>query len=121
MIAGAHTILYAHDADAARAFMRDVLGLASVDAGDGWLIFALPPGELACHPLAQPGPGHAELNLMCDDVHETRRELEAKGVQFSEPVRNQGWGLLTHLDVPGYGPLGLYQPRHPSLLPAFAS
>ena len=120
MIAGAHTILYAEDANAARAFLRDVIGLASVDAGEGWLIFELPPSELACHPLAEPSPGHSQLYLMCHDVHATRRELEAKGVEFTEPVSDQGWGLLTHLNVPGFGPLGLYQPRHRSPLAPFA-
>jgi len=112
MIAGAHTILYAHDPEAARAFFRDVLGFDSVDAGDGWLIFALPPGELACHPAE--GDGYAELFLMCRDIEATRRELEARGVEFVEPVANRGYGLVTRMRVPGYGELGLYQPRHPS-------
>jgi catechol 2,3-dioxygenase-like lactoylglutathione lyase family enzyme len=124
VIAGVHTILYAEDAEAARAFFRDVLGLESVDSdGRGWLIFALPPGELACHP----GPGmiegreesRTELFLMCHDVEATRRELEAKGVEFVEPIVDAGYGLMTRLRVPGFGGLGLYQPRHPSLLPAF--
>ena len=123
MIAGVHTILYAHDAEAARAFFKDVLGLEFVDAGDGWLIFALPPGELACHP----GPGliagreesRAELFLMCKDVEATRRDLEAKGVEFTAPVTDVGYGLMTRLAVPGFGALGLYQPQHPSPLPRF--
>jgi catechol 2,3-dioxygenase-like lactoylglutathione lyase family enzyme len=123
VIAGVHTILYAHDAPAARAFFRDVLGLESLDGGDGWLYFTLPPGELACHP----GPGliqgreqgHTELFLMCKDVEATRRDLEAKGVEFVEPVTDQGYGLMTRLRVPGFGELGLYEPRHPTLLPAF--
>jgi catechol 2,3-dioxygenase-like lactoylglutathione lyase family enzyme len=123
VIAGVHTILYAHDAEAARAFFRDVLGLESVDAGDGWLIFGLPPGELACHP----GPGlvagraeeRAELFLMCRDVEATRRELEARGVEFVAPVTDQRYGLVTRLRVPGFGEIGLYEPRHPSPLPAF--
>src|SRR5215831_9649114 len=114
-----HTILYARDAEAARAFFRDVLGLDSVDAGGGWLIFALPPGELACHPADGPERGGAELFLMCEDVEATRRELEAKGVEFVEPVTDAGWGLLTRLEVPGFGALGLYQPRHASPLEAF--
>ena len=112
MIAGAHTILYAHDAGATRAFFRDVLGFDSVDAGDGWLIFALPPGELACHPGS--GEALAELFLMCRDVEVTKRELEAKGVEFVEPVTDRGYGLVTRMKVPGYGELGLYQARHPS-------
>jgi catechol 2,3-dioxygenase-like lactoylglutathione lyase family enzyme len=118
VIEGAHTILYAHDAEAARAFFRDVLELRAVDAGGGWLIFELPPGELACHPAEAPA-GHAELYLMCTDVEATRAELEAKGVEFPTPVSDQGFGLVTHLEVPGFGRLGLYQPRHPSPLPGF--
>jgi catechol 2,3-dioxygenase-like lactoylglutathione lyase family enzyme len=120
VIGGAHTILYAHDAEAARAFFRDVLGLESVDSGGGWLIFALPPGELACHPAEEGAPGGAtELFLMCRDIEATRGELEAKGVDFVAPVTNQGWGLLTRLRVPGFGDLGLYQPRHASPLEGF--
>jgi catechol 2,3-dioxygenase-like lactoylglutathione lyase family enzyme len=123
VIAGVHTLLYAHDAPAARAFFRDVLGLESLDGGDGWLYFALPPGELACHP----GPGlvdgreegRAELFLMCRDVHATRSELEARGAEFVDPVTDEGWGLMTRLRVPGFGSLGLYEPRHPTPLAAF--
>jgi catechol 2,3-dioxygenase-like lactoylglutathione lyase family enzyme len=118
VIQGAHTILYAHDPDAARAFFRDRLGLESVDAGGGWLIFALPPAELACHP-AETG-GRAELYLMCTDLEATRRELAAAGVEFVGPVSQEAWGLITRLDVPGYGEIGLYEPRHPSPLPGFS-
>ena len=121
MIAGVHTVLYAHDPEAARAFFKDVLGLNFVDAGDGWLIFALPPGELACHPGPEPIAGReesrAEMFLMCENVETTRRELEAMGVEFAEPVTDAGWGLMTRLSVPGFGTLGLYEPRHPSPLP----
>ena len=123
VIAGVHTILYAHDAPAARAFFRDVLGLDSVDAGDGWLIFALPPGELACHPgpglIGGREQGRTELFLMCRDVQATRRELEARGVEFVEPVTDEGYGLMTRLRVPGFGEIGLYEPRHPSPLTTF--
>ena len=122
MIGGAHTILYARDAEAARAFFRDVLGLTGVDAGGGWLIFALPPGELACHPAAPETAGRegaAELYLMCADVEATRRELEARGVEFLAPITDEGFGLLTRLAVPGFGALGLYEPRHPGPLPGF--
>jgi len=115
VIAGIHALLYAHDAAAARAFFRDVLELPSLDEGDGWTYFALPPAELACHP----GEHTTELYLMCTDIEATRRTLEGKGVEFTGPVTDQGWGLLTHLDVPGFGELGLYQPRHASPLPAF--
>lgn len=120
MIAGVHTILYAQDAERARAFFRDVLGLESVDARGGWLIFALPPGELACHPAEEPVAGRTELFLMCPDVEATRRELEAKGVEFVAPISDEGFGRLTRLRVPGFGELGLYQPRHASPLPAFS-
>ena len=123
MIGGVHTILYAHDAVAARAFFRDVLGFESLDGGDGWLYFALPPGELACHPgpglIAGRETGRAELFLMCHDVEATRRRLEAKGVEFVGPITDEGYGLVTRLRVPGFGELGLYEPRHPSPLPAF--
>ena len=107
MIAGAHTILFAHDAEAARAFFRDVLELDAVDAGRGWLIFALPPGELACHPAEDAGAVRAELYLMCQDVDATRAELEGRGVQFVGPINDEAFGRLTRLRVPGYGELGL--------------
>ncbi|MBO0705323.1 MAG: VOC family protein [Candidatus Dormibacteraeota bacterium] len=124
MIAGVHTILYAHDAETARAFFRDVLGLPNVDAGGGWLIFGLPPGELACHPgeglIEGREVGWTELFLMCHDLASTRRELEAKGVEFVEPIQDQGYGLMTRLRVPGYGELGLYEPKHESPLSEFS-
>jgi len=124
MIAAVHTVLYAHDAEAARSFFRDVLGMDSVDAGNGWLIFALPSAELACHPGAAlidgREDGRAELFLMCTDVAATRRDLEDRGVEFVRPVTDQGYGLATRFRVPGYGELGLYEPRHPSPLAEFA-
>jgi predicted enzyme related to lactoylglutathione lyase len=117
-ITGVHTILYTNDPVADRAFLADVLGLASVDAGGGWLIFALPPAELAAHPASADGGGY-ELYLMCDDIEATVRELTAKGVQFRGDVTEQRWGLITTMQLPGGGRLGLYQPRHASpLLPA---
>jgi catechol 2,3-dioxygenase-like lactoylglutathione lyase family enzyme len=116
VIAGAHVIVFAEDAERARAFLRDVLGFEAVDAGDGWLIFALPPAELAVHPG---GPGRHALYFMCHDIEETVRELEAKGVEFPSPIEDEGWGRVTQLVVPGAGPLGLYEPRHPSPLAAF--
>src|SRR4051794_37193876 len=114
-ITGVHAILYTDDAAADRAFLADVLGLASVDAGDGWLIFALPPAELATHP-ASADSGGCELYLMCDDIEATVRELAAKGAEFSGAVTRQRWGLLTTLELPGGGRLGLYEPRHASPL-----
>jgi catechol 2,3-dioxygenase-like lactoylglutathione lyase family enzyme len=109
MITGAHVIIYSRDADADRAFFRDVLEYPHVDAGGGWLIFKLPPGEVAVHPAD--GPSH-ELYLMCDDVTATVEQLAAKGVTCGE-VSDQGWGLLTSIRLPGGGDLGLYEPRHP--------
>jgi catechol 2,3-dioxygenase-like lactoylglutathione lyase family enzyme len=121
VIAGAHTILYADDAEKARAFLRDVLGTSGVDAGDGWLIFALPPGEIAVHPESERRPsGSHELYFMCHDIEQTVADLEAKGVEFTAPVSDEGWGLLTRLKVPGAGEIGLYQPRHPSPLAGFS-
>lgn len=112
MITGLHAIVYAEDADQARAFLRDVLGLGWVDARGGWLIFAAPPAEIAVHPADGPSSGRHELYLMCDDIEATVVELAAKGVEFTSPVTDQGWGLLTTLAVPGGGDLGLYEPRH---------
>ncbi|HSZ43886.1 MAG TPA: VOC family protein [Streptosporangiaceae bacterium] len=110
MITSVHTIVYASDADQARAFFRDVLGLPNVDARDGWLIFKLPPAELAVHPAAD--DGRHELYLMCDDIAATMADLEAKGAEFTSPVTEQGFGLVTSIAVPGGGELGLYEPRH---------
>lgn len=114
MITGAHAVLFSRDAEALRAFLRDVLGLAGVDAGGGWMIFALPPAEVAAHPDAD--GGRHQLYLMCDDIAATVSELEAKGVAFTGPVTDVGWGLLTAMKVPGGDELGLYEPRHPSPL-----
>jgi catechol 2,3-dioxygenase-like lactoylglutathione lyase family enzyme len=112
MINGAHVILYTTDPEGLRTWFRDVLGLPSVDSGDGWLIFALPPAEVAMHPTD--GPPRHELYLMCEDVRATVGALSARGVEFTGPVTDQGWGLLTSIRIPGGGELGLYQPRHPS-------
>jgi catechol 2,3-dioxygenase-like lactoylglutathione lyase family enzyme len=114
-ITGVHAILYTADAAADRAFLADVLGLTSVDAGDGWLIFALPPAELAVHPASAEGGG-CELYLMCDRIETTVRELAAKGVEFSSGVTRQRWGLVTTIKLPGGGRLGLYEPLHASPL-----
>jgi hypothetical protein len=112
MINGAHAILYSHDADATRATLAKVLGTRSVDAGGGWLIFALPPAEIAVHP-AEEG-GRAELYLMTDDIAATVTALRAEGIELARPVSDQGWGLLTAIALPGGVELGLYQPRHPT-------
>ncbi|MHC5260062.1 VOC family protein [Streptomyces sp. UC4497] len=110
MITGAHTILYSSDADADRAFLRDVLGFPNVDAGGGWLIFTAPPSEIAVHPT-EDAPRH-ELMLMCDDVDRTITELTDKGVEFTSPVQDMRWGRLTSIRLPGGGEVGLYQPLH---------
>jgi hypothetical protein len=105
MITGAHAIVFSEDAEADRAFFRDVLKFDNVDAGGGWLIFALPPAELAVHP----GPHEHQLYLMCDDIHNTLAELG----QTAE-ISDQGWGLLSSINLPGGGELGLYEPKHPT-------
>jgi catechol 2,3-dioxygenase-like lactoylglutathione lyase family enzyme len=119
MITGAHVLLYTSDPDADRTFFRDVLDFPSVDAGRGWLIFALPPAEVAVHPLdaAAPAPDRAamlgaSLYLMCDDVAATVQSLEAKGVACSA-LQTERWGIVTTLRLPSGGTLGLYQPSHP--------
>lgn len=114
MITGVHAVMFTSEADGLRAFIRDVLGLDSADAGGGWLIFALPPAELAAHP--SDGDPSTALYLMCDDIEATVAELEAKGVEFARPVSDEGWGLVTAMRVPGGGELGLYEPRHPTPL-----
>lgn len=114
MISGSHVVLYSKNADADRVFFRDVLQFPSVDAGHGWLIFALPPAESAFHPTdEEPAPGqmHGELYLMCDDLEATMKSLQAKGVQFT-PVQSPPWGALTTLRLPSGGEIGLYQPKH---------
>jgi predicted enzyme related to lactoylglutathione lyase len=111
MIGGVHTILYSKQADAVRAFFRDVLEFPAVDAGRGWLIFATPPGELAIHPAEE--RARHELYLMCADIEAEVARLAAKGVEFTMPVRDQGWGLLTQVKLPDGETLGLYEPRHP--------
>ena len=110
MITGVHAIVYGPDAEAMRAFFRDVLELPFVDSGGGWLIFALPPAELAAHPT-EGAPEH-QLFLTCDDVDATIAELRAKGVEIVGPVREAEWGRLASVRVPGGGELGIYQPRH---------
>lgn len=110
MIIGAHFVIHSRDAEADRRFFRDVLGFPHVDAGHGWLIFALPPAELAVHPTT--GPEARELYLMCDDVDATVAELTGRGVEFTEPVTDARWGRVTRLRLPGGGEVGLYEPRH---------
>lgn len=113
MISGAHVIVYSKDAAADRAFFRDVLGFKSVDAGHGWLIFRLPPGEAAFHPSDTNGPH--ELYFLCDDLKTELAALMKKGVKCSG-VHEERWGSLTKLSLPGGGEIGLYQPKHPTAI-----
>jgi catechol 2,3-dioxygenase-like lactoylglutathione lyase family enzyme len=113
MITGAHMIIYTKDADADRAFFRDVLGFRSVDAGHGWLIFALPPAEAAFHPTDD--DEMHELYLMCDDLKAEMAALGKKGIQCSD-VQEARWGSITKITLPGGGQLGLYQPKHPTAI-----
>ena len=110
MITGVHAIVFGADAEAVRVFFRDVLELPSVDAGGGWLIFRLPPAEMAVHPTDD--SRSQEIYFMCDDVEKTVAELAAQGVEFTQPVTDAGWGLLTRLRLPGGGEVGMYEPRH---------
>ncbi len=109
MIFGAHMIIYSQNAEADRAFLRDVLGFASVDAGHGWLIFALPPAEAAVHPAE--ANDRQELYLMCDDLPTEIARLAEKSVECSA-VEEARWGSTTRIKLPGGGRIGLYQPKH---------
>lgn len=123
MIFGAHLIVYSRDAAADRAFFRDILGFPSVDAGHDWLIFGLPPGELAVHPTDVDGSdvdGSDELYLMCDDLSAEIQTLGSKGVRCSE-VEEARWGSVTKIQLPGGGTVGLYEPKHPSPLRAVST
>ena len=120
MINGAHVILYSANADADRAFLRDVIGLGHVDVGDGWLIFGLPPAEVAIHPGE--GGGAQEVYLMCDDIGAFVAAMETRAIACTAPV-DRGWGILAEVTLPGGGALGVYQPRHarPAVAPAPAA
>jgi hypothetical protein len=128
MISGAHVLLYSKDPEADRAFLKTVLEFSSIDLGEGWLLFALPPAEMAVHP----GDGdfvqmHAEhpmlgavLYLMCDDLRSAMQTLESKGVTCATPVEAD-WGISTSIRLPSGGEIGLYQPRHPTMVGAHAT
>jgi hypothetical protein len=115
-ITGTHMLLYTTEPEALRATLRDVFGWPHVDAGDGWLIFALPPAEMGVHPAEGPtwesGVRH-QITLMCDDVHATSRELRAKGIEVKGEPRDEGWGIAVMLGLPGGVTMQLYEPRHP--------
>jgi hypothetical protein len=115
MIQGAHSIIYSTNPDADRAFFRDVLKLPNVDVGEGWLIFGLPPAEVAVHP-AEENNLH-EFYLMCDDIRAFVAEMEKHRIACEEP-EDHGWGILTRITLPGGGRLGVYQPRHARPQPA---
>jgi catechol 2,3-dioxygenase-like lactoylglutathione lyase family enzyme len=110
VISGVHAIVFSPDAERTRAFFRDTLGLDCVDAGGGWLIFALPAAELAAHP-SDAEPRH-ELYLVCEDIHLAIGELRDKGIEFSTEIADERWGLTTRFQLPGGGQMALYQPRH---------
>jgi predicted enzyme related to lactoylglutathione lyase len=114
-VIGAHTLLYTSEPDAVRAIFRDVFGWKHVDAGDGWLIFALPPGELGVHPAE--GPTHDSgvrhlFSLMCDDIEATARDLRSKGIEIKGKPEDEGWGITVMLSLPGGLQVQLYEPRH---------
>ncbi len=109
MITGAHIIIYSMDPEADRAFFRDTLKFPHVDVGSGWLIFALPPSEVAMHPSHE--NGRHEFYLMCDDVQRLAATLQEKGIACS-PIHEEPWGSLIEMTLPGGGPLGVYQPKH---------
>src|ERR1700730_100577 len=111
LISGAHVIIYSRDAEADRAFFKDVLGLESVDSGGGWLIFALPPSEVAVNRNEE--EDRQELYLLCDDIEATAQELERLGVPLKRPFDEARWGRVTEITLPGGGRIGLYQPKHP--------
>jgi catechol 2,3-dioxygenase-like lactoylglutathione lyase family enzyme len=113
MISGAHVIVYSNDAEADRAFFRDILDFKSGDPGHGWLIFALPPAEAAFHPSDKNGPH--ELYFMCDNLKSEMAALAKKGVTCSV-VHEERWGSITRIKLPGGGEIGLYQPKHPTAL-----
>ncbi|MBM3935506.1 MAG: extradiol dioxygenase [SAR202 cluster bacterium] len=109
MIMGVHTLVYTKDAEADRAFFRDVLGLDNVDSGGGWLIYALPPAEMSVHPLDEP---FHEMYLMCDDIDATLEDLKRKGVNVTQAATDQPRGRIARIGLPSGTELGIYQPKH---------
>jgi catechol 2,3-dioxygenase-like lactoylglutathione lyase family enzyme len=114
-IRGVHTMFYTSQPEALRAFLRDKLGFAATDVGDGWLIFDLPEADMGCHPAdagnGAPSGTH-DISFYCDDIEQTVAELRARGVEFTGPVADQGYGLVTHFRVPGGFAVQLYQPKY---------
>ena len=119
VVTGAHVVLYSSQPEALRDVFRDVFGFAHVDAGEGWLIFALPPAELGIHPAEGPtyeGGVRHQLTLMCDDIAATIEQLRAKGVAIRGEPKDEGWGVTTELLLPGDVSVMLYEPRHPTAI-----
>jgi catechol 2,3-dioxygenase-like lactoylglutathione lyase family enzyme len=112
MIKGVHTMFYTSKPEEARAFLRDTLGFPHVDVGDGWLIFDLPEADMGCHPACSP---KHEISFYCDDIEQTVRDLKAKGVEFTRPITDQGYGLVTAFKIPGDVEVDLYQPKYDKL------
>jgi catechol 2,3-dioxygenase-like lactoylglutathione lyase family enzyme len=110
-ISGAHVLIYSRDPEADRGLFKDVLGLDSVDSGGGWLIFALPPAEVAIHPTEE--TEHHVLYLLCEDIEATAKALERKGVSLKRPFDEPRWGRVTELTLPSGARIGLYEPKHP--------
>jgi catechol 2,3-dioxygenase-like lactoylglutathione lyase family enzyme len=115
MIRGVHTMFYTSEPEALRAFLRDKLGLPCTDVGGGWLIFDLPEADMGCHPADTKegaASGTHNISFYCDDLEKTVAELRGRGVEFTEPISDQGYGLVTHFKVPGGFTVQLYQPRY---------
>lgn len=115
MIKGVHTMFYTSEPQELREFLRDVLGFPATDTGDGWLIFDLPEADMGCHPVDRPGSppsGSQEISFYCDDIESTVAELEAKGVEFTSEIEDQGYGLVTKFKLPGDFEVDLYQPLY---------
>ena len=114
MIRGVHTMFYSSDPEGTRTFLRDKLGFPSTDVGEGWLIFDLPEADMGCHPADAEGApsGTPDIAFYCDDIEQTVAELKARGVEFTGPVTDRGYGLVTHFKVPGGFQVQLYQPRY---------
>jgi predicted enzyme related to lactoylglutathione lyase len=114
MIRGMHAMFYSSQADELRAFLRDKVGLKGVDVGEGWLIFDAPEADLGVHPTENNDPpsGTADISFYCDDIEDTVKEMKARGVEFTGPVEDHGYGLVTHFKVPGGFEVQLYQPRY---------
>lgn len=115
MIKGVHTMFYTSEPEKLREFLRDKLGFTATDVGEGWLIFTMPEAEMGCHPDNTPEAlpsGSHHISFYCDDIEATIAELKSKGVEFSGPVENMGYGLVTHFLVPGDFEVQLYQPLY---------